>query len=307
MQNPDENDHNVPEPGTRLPALARLHKKVIKATDIAAQFWCEKQMELGYLYGKERTAEMRRGEEIHKNIETMTNIPVELKPTSYSDSFYRSLYISYLSASTLRERLVARELSIFGSVNGFRIAGKIDEVRYEDGKVVVYEDKTKNSDNEPSRAQISSHEMQVLLYVKMLNDVKNGSFTLSNLAKGWDTGAMAITESFNAQLDTMGVSRNERSVNAIADRYMSSLRGVGEVSDVAFIRYTNAKSGNIIKSCRVEYSQRDIEERLGYAMVYWNGLRDAKPVDEREKWKCNYCPFFGKQCTVWYKEPQKVL
>jgi exonuclease V len=306
LDTPDEMDHDTKE-SIRPSPMSRLHKNVIRATDIAAQFWCEKQMELGYLYGKEATPEMRNGAEVHKNIETIINIPVNLKPESYPDSLYRSLYTSYLGVSTLRERGAARELNIYGSINGFKIAGKIDEIRYEDGKTVVYEDKIKMSDREPSSAQIASHRMQVLLYIKMLNDIKRGLYTFSNFARGWGTDKMRITDSFSAQLKDMGIKEGDMTVGSIAALYFSSLMDAGDISDMAFIRYTNAQSGNIIKSSRVEYSQNDFEERLKYAMVYWNGFRDAKPVDESEKWKCNYCPFFGKQCTTWYQAKQKVL
>jgi exonuclease V len=289
-------------------AMERLHKNVIRATDISAQFWCEKQMELGYLYGKKETFEMRSGSAAHKEIESILNIPVNLKPESYADSFYKGLYTSYLAVHTLPERGVAREINIYGSANGFKIAGKIDEIKLEDGSIAVYEDKTKTSDKEPTEAQILSHSMQVELYIKMMNDIKSGAYTFENFAKSYHIADMDLTPDFVRQLDsTPGISEEAKGIEGIARLYFSSIRESGQTISKAYLRYINSVTGNIIKTYSIDYDEKAFMEKLRYALEYWSGAREAKPVEEKEKWKCNYCQFFGKQCTVWYEKKQKVL
>jgi hypothetical protein len=37
-----------------------------------------------------------------------------------------------------------------------------------------------------------------------------------------------------------------------------------------------------------------------YVLGYWNGERESNPVPESEKWKCEWCEFFGDKCKVWW-------
>ncbi|MGC8622352.1 MAG: PD-(D/E)XK nuclease family protein [Candidatus Micrarchaeia archaeon] len=287
--------------------MEKLHKSVIRATDIAAQFWCEKQMELGYMYGRKESPEMRSGSEAHKEIETIVNIPLKLKPESYADSFYKNLYAGYLAFSTLKERGIAREISIYGSINGFKIAGKLDEIRLEEGKIAVYEDKTKGSDKEPTAAQISSHAVQVQLYVKMLKDIKSGAYSLENFARSYYIENLKVTPNFTKQLEDAKISMRYYTIMEAAKMYFGEILKAPEISDIAHLRYTFTPTGKVIKISDVKYEEQEFSKKIGYAFEYWRGEREAKPVEESEKWKCNYCQFFGKQCKVWYTEKQKVL
>ncbi|MEM3227409.1 MAG: PD-(D/E)XK nuclease family protein [Candidatus Micrarchaeaceae archaeon] len=305
-----DNDRRYSE-GANVPhnkdAMARLHKRVIRATDIAAQFWCEKQMELSYLYGRKESAEMRSGSAAHKEIESIINVPVKLKPKSYADSLYKNLYSSYIAVHTLPERGVAREISIYGSANGFKLAGKIDEIRMESGSFYIYEDKTKKSDQEPTEAQLASHRVQVELYVKMVNEIRSGVYGFDNFLNSYNIAGMELTSEFEHQLEEMEIEEEARSIEGIVRMYFSSIKDSGAVAKKAYLRYLNSITGNIIKIYSVDYDEKVFAEKLKYAMAYWRGEREALPVPESEKWKCNYCPFFGKQCVVWYTEKQRVL
>ncbi len=287
--------------------MEKLHKSVIRATDIAAQFWCEKQMELGYIYGRKESPQMRSGSEAHKEIETMVNIPLKLKPESYADSFYKNLYAGYLAFSTLGERGIAREISIYGSANGFKIAGKLDEIRLEDGEILVYEDKTKGSDKEPTQAQLSSHAVQVQLYVKMLKDIKSNSYSVEDFTRSYRIDSLKVTPGFAKQLKEAGVEGQHATITEVAKEYFNEIIKAPRISDVARLRYTFTPTGRVIKTYDIKYDEGEFSKKMSYALGYWRGERGAKPVDESEKWKCNYCQFFGKQCKVWYVDRQKVL
>lgn len=286
-------------------ALERLHKTSIRATDVAAQYWCERQMELNYTKGPKITAEIRKGRMMHEAMEQEVNVPILLQPKSYSDSVYKSLYTSYMALKQLPSNGRAREIQVYGSVNGYRIVGKIDELSAKDGMVTIYEDKTKANDNLPSEPQMLSHKVQVLLYRKLVGDIKDKLYTYQNFSRIYGINRLAMTDEFKRQLDALGIEPELQSIDTVAKEFFNEFSGIKELSNTLCIRYINQFTGKEIKLYKFEYSQDEADQILTFSMKYWNGQRDALPVPFEEKWKCNYCVFFGKECKKWW--PQKNL
>ncbi len=283
-------------------ALSRLKKSSIRASDIASQYWCEKQMELNYLYGQKITREIRKGRRIHGDLENETNVPIVLMPVSYADFMYKSMYTSYMALKTLYEKKRTREVQVYGSLNGFKLVGKIDQLESKDGEIVVQEDKTRGNDNIPSDAQMLTHKVQVMLYRKMLEDMKEERYTRKQFEESYRTSTMTITGEFTRQLESLGAERELMSVSAISDAFFESVRKLGRISDTLYLRYINQFTGNVIKLHKLKYSGEEMAQMIGFVMQYWNGDREALPVPEEEKWKCNFCAFFGKQCKVWWAQ-----
>ena len=100
-------------------------------------------------------------------------------------------------------------------------------------------------------------------------------------------------------------SEGRLSLAAVAKEFFNEFSGIKELSGTLCIRYINQFTGKEIKLYKFEYSQEEIDQMLAFSMKYWNGDRDALPVPFEEKWKCNYCVFFGKECKKWW--PQKKL
>ncbi len=281
-------------------ALVRLKKASIRASDIASQYWCEKQMELNYLYGQKITKEIRKGRRIHGDLESETNVPIVLMPTSYADFMYKSMYTSYMALKTLSERKRTREVQVYGSMNGFKLVGKIDQLELKDNEVIVQEDKTRGNDNIPSEAQMLTHKVQVMLYRKMLDDMREERYTRRQFEDFYRTSTMQITPEFKRQLESLDVERELMGVGTITDAFFSSVRRMGRVSDMLYLRYINQFTGNVIKLHRLKYSDEEMSQMLDFVMKYWNGEREALPVPEEERWKCNFCAFFGNRCKVWW-------
>ena len=286
-------------------ALSRLKKSSIRASDIAAQYWCEKQMELNYLYGQKITNEIRKGRRIHGDLESETNVPIVLMPASYADFMYKSVYTSYMALRVLSEKKKTREVQVYGKLNGFKVVGKIDQLDAKDSEVIVQEDKTRGSDNMPSDAQILTHKVQVMLYRKMLEDMKEERYTRKDFEESYKTSTLSITPEFRRQLESTGVERELMSVGAVSDAFFYSITKLGRISDTLYLRYINQFTGNVIKLHKLKYSTEEMSQMLDFVMKYWNGERDALPVPEGEKWKCNFCAFFGNRCKVWW--PQQKL
>ncbi len=285
--------------------MEKLHKSSISITDIASQYWCEKQMELNYIYGKRINNAIRQGKALHEELEEQVNIPVILQPKSYADALYKGLYTSYMSIKALKENGKTREVSIYGSENGFKLVGKIDQLEIKGDKLIIMEDKTRGNDNLPTSAQQSTHKVQVMMYYKMLRDVKEGSYTARNFEAAYRLNSLVLTSEFKRQLDALGVSEQLQGLSQIAAAYFSELSSTPELSDTLVIRYINQFTGKEIKVYRIKYNDSELDGTLQYVMKYWRGERDAMPVPKEENWKCRFCVFFGKECKVWW--PQKVL
>ena len=113
----------------RQNALQRLNKKSISAKDIANQFWCEKQMELYYTNGEKQTYAMQQGSAIHAKMQDEVYVPLTVEPASWADRLYKTAYENIQTLNTLRKESLSREFKVYGSLNGYNVAGQIDELR----------------------------------------------------------------------------------------------------------------------------------------------------------------------------------
>jgi len=288
-----------------LDALQRLNKKSIRATDIAAQYWCEKQMELNYLEGPKIRKEMQKGSEIHEELEHETNIPIVLQTKSYADFMYKSLYTTYMALETLKENKKSRELLVYGNLSKYRIVGKIDELKTSNESVIIIEDKTRMSNNMPSEAQKKSHKAQVILYKKLLSEIISGVYNEDIFSKEYGISRLAVTKEFERQLDALEVPKSMQGLSEITDKFFKSYRSIGKLSDTLMIRYINQYTHDLINKYEFKVGDEEVNDTINFALKYWKGEREALPVPFEEKWKCDYCAFFGKECKVWF--PQRTL
>jgi exonuclease V len=285
--------------------MEKLHKRSIRATDIASQYWCERQMELNYIHGSRITKEIQKGKQLHEELENETNLPIVMEPRSYADVVYKMLYTSHVALQTLKSVGRSREIQIYGIAGGFDIAGKIDMLEIKDSSTIVWEDKTKASDNLPSDPQFLTHRVQIMLYKRLIDDIREGRYTLEQYNKTHGTSSLKITSEFARQLDALTVEKSLQTVSAIAAKYFDELVKLPKTSPKLKIRYLNQFTGKEIKTFEVDYDAIEMGAMLDFALGYWKGQRESMPVPKEEMWKCNYCAFFGKECKVWWQ--QKTL
>ncbi len=262
-------------------------------------------MELNYIYGQKITAEIMKGRQMHDQMESETNVPIVLMPKSYADVLYRGLFTSYMALEALKQNRKTREVQVYGDIDGFKIVGKIDQLEIKDNEVVVQEDKTRSNDNIPSDAQILTHKAQVMLYRKLLDDMSAARYSAVSFRNAYRTSSLKITSEFTRQLESMQVARDLLGLEPITDAFFSAAEKLGRISDTLYIRYINQYSGKQIKLEKVNYTDEEMSTMLQFTMKYWKGERAAMPVPQDEKWKCNFCAFFGKECKVWW--PQQKL
>ncbi len=285
--------------------LERLHRTSITATDIASQYWCEKQMELYKLKGpKKATVEIKRGKLIHEQIEASINEKIELEPKSYSDSVFKTVYSSYIALSNLKKNKRAREIQIYGSFSGYKLVGKIDELKILKGDTVLIEDKTRSSNRAPGEAELITHKVQVTLYKKLIDDIVKGNYSVENFKRAYHTQNLNITDDFKSQLSLLGIEPQQQSIDYYAEKLFDEYAKL-ELSNNIYLRYINQFTKENIKALKFYYSEKEADKILKFAIKYWNGDREALPVPFDEKWKCNHCTFFGNECKVWW--PQRTL
>lgn len=279
--------------------LEKFKKRSINVSDIAAQFWCEKKLELSYIYGKEKTENQNRGQQLHEELEKEIEQLVAIEPITFADNLFIKFFNLSKSLETLNKENVAREIPIFGSINGFFITGQIDELRKKDGKVFIIETKTRSMPNLPGDFYRKIIKVQLFLYKKILDDTLSGRFSLNNIINFYKLDKMNLSEEFKRQLDGIGVA--EKELVKIAREAYSDFMKLDEISNMLKVEYFDQYTGKYIGSEEYTYNEKQLEEWLKFAFDYWKGKREAMPVPREEApAKCLKCKFFGKECKTWF-------
>jgi len=283
--------------------LNKLKKSSISATDIASQFWCEKQMELNYLYGKRVTLQMERGKKIHEDLQAEVYVPLAVEPVTYADMLYKTAYENYMALKTLSEKGVCREVHIYGSLNGYKIVGQVDELRKEGDKVKIVELKTINESNgsKLDAAKTKPHIVQIMLYKKLIDDIRQRKYELSNFANSYGIRRLNLSEPFERGLRAIGIKEELINIEKMFELMFDAFYSMPDTSDKLEIYYIDRFSGRQVSSIIINYNEEAINKDLAFALKYWKGEREAMPVPSSETWKCNFCRFYGKECKVWWK------
>ncbi len=281
--------------------LEKLHKKSISAKDIATQFWCEKQMELSYIHGFKSNKAMDKGSAIHQQMQVAVYKELTVEARTWPDKMYKTAYENILTISTLLDKGIARELKIYGAVNGYLVVGQIDELRMKDGKVIIVENKTTGDRSGRMSPQYTKpHFVQILLYRKLLEELRQRRYTFQNLDASYRLAQSTLSQDFVAGLKSLGIKDELLSLKAIYTKMFDAMSGLPGLSNSLLLHYVNSNTKETVADITVDYDMDTINRDLIYALKYWNGEREARPVPEEEKWKCKACRFFGNECIVWW-------
>jgi exonuclease V len=286
--------------GFRRSALERLGRKSIAIKDISLQFWCEKQMELYHTAKQRPTAAMERGTQIHEKMQKSIYVPLTVEPSNYSDWMYKVAYENCTSIKSLKEKGKCREVMIYGSINGYKLSGKIDQLSIVDGKVAIIEDKSTNKSSSINEAISRPHIVQIMLYRKFLEDIKDGRYSYDNFSTSYKLDTMALSDTFSLGLREIGIVDELLSIPSIYQRMFNEMRTLPELSSEMEIRYIDKTTLSEFYNMKVPYDMKTMDSYIKNAMGYWNGDREALPVSMSERWKCRMCRFYGKECKTWW-------
>ena len=284
-------------------ALARLNKNSISVKDISSQLWCEKQMELFITTGGYSTLAMNKGAAIHAVMQAPVFKALPIEPITYPDRLYKWAYETYMGISNIFKNEYCREIKIYGSLNGFKITGQVDELRLKDGKVSVVEDKTINASNSNVVSlRLDADKLQISIYKLLLDDIKSGNYTYENFANSYTIEKLLLSKQFADGLESIGIKKESQSITSIYKLMFESFKKLPEFSNIIKLRYLDRATNQLVSEIELTYSKEELKSRLIDIMEYWSGKRDAKPVSEENKWRCKICKFFGKECTTWWNK-----
>lgn len=107
-------------------------KKPLSVTDLVSPAWCELQYfyTLSRFGRKPRTQAMRTGSKIHQKLEEEVHTTVPIQVQTKEDGFGLRLWNTISGLRCLRETGQARELEVWGVIEGQVVNGVIDEVSY---------------------------------------------------------------------------------------------------------------------------------------------------------------------------------
>ncbi|MDE1856927.1 MAG: PD-(D/E)XK nuclease family protein [Candidatus Micrarchaeota archaeon] len=281
--------------------LEKLHMQSIPVYDIASQVgWCEKQMELKHLFKAKVTVteSVKTGREAHSQLEAEVEIKVPLRPATWAERMFTEFYTAKLKIDSLSGGARVREIKLYGSINGFRLTGKVDQLQSVDGSVMISDDKFVNPEKVPWEMPLT-HKVQLMLYKRMLDDIVSGSYGYQNFSRSYNTATMQLGAEFAEQARSMGVPDNQISVDAAARGFFDSAKGL-RIANNLEVRYKNRGTREELKVYSLNYDKNEIDQITRFALKYWNGERQALPVPENEVYKCRSCDFYGNQCKVWW-------
>lgn len=276
--------------------LEKYGRSHLKVTELSQQFWCERQVALSLEHPWEATEEMASGSGIHKSLmlELVDEVPVTLHTAE------DELYLLMLNVRTGLEQLLkegrTRELYVFGRIGLFPVAGIVDEISLEHGKLTLLDHKTRARPTLPPPPSFLATEVQVMTYRKMLDDLRGGQYTFDHFLRDRGIGRIGgISPEFREQLEAEGLYEDITPSDIARDAFRK-FRELPPASDFIIIRYLHQGSGDHIGDKVVLYDPAAIEEKLVHALQFWNGEREALTVKARERWKCNYCEYNGIHC-----------
>ena len=295
-------------PGEKITALARLNKpnSSISVKNIASQKWCEKQMEL-YMKVPYSTPAMQSGAAVHTTIQEKVYVKLPVEPISWQDRQYKWAYENYAGLSKMPSDNYCREIRIYGSIDGFKISGQIDELLLKDGKVVIAEDKTVMGAPGKVSLRFESDKIQSYIYKRLVDDIREGRYTYATFAKQHDIIGRSLSSNFRKAIIELGIKPELQTLEGIYTRLFEKMIALPQTSDKIVLRYIDRDSKALLTDLSLPYESAELDAYLKDAMKYWSGEREAQPVSEKEQWKCKMCKFFGKECKTWWTEQQKTL
>ncbi|MCD1295115.1 hypothetical protein CUJ83_08905 [Methanocella sp. CWC-04] len=281
-----------------VPVLEKYGKSRLRVTDISQQFWCERQVELSLEFPREETPETIAGSDIHRELMHEIIEEIEAVPETVEDEAYLLL----LNIDTGLEQLLSggktRELRVFGKAGGFPISGTIDEISISGNRTFVLDHKTRRTPRMPSPAAIKTTQVQVMLYRKMLQDLKDGIYAYDDLITDLKLPVPGeISPGFIKELGSGGVKVDCMSVEEICGRVFDRFRRIPELSDSMIIRYIYQGTKEHIGDKIIEYDPVSLESKIAYAGLFWEGKRKAFRVKQSERWKCSYCEYNDGRCV----------
>lgn len=263
----------------------------IAVTDLTAQLWCEKQLEFSLKHGRKKTQEMQKGKDRHQDLHEEITVLVPVKLKSIEDHIALRLHNCLVGLTRLLKKGMTRETPIWGKVNSLFTVGVIDELVLKQDKLIIIDTKTRTSDKMPSEAQKRTTQFQLMLYKYLFDSINESKFTTEDLLQFYGFNEKnKITQEFQKQIDDLG-NKIEPNILKLSNNLFSLIKKLPKIDPNLKIRYENQHSKKLIGVDNFKFELSELKRNCDFVEEFWLGKREAIPVGETNKWKCNYCEF----------------
>ncbi|MCK4243768.1 PD-(D/E)XK nuclease family protein [Candidatus Bathyarchaeota archaeon] len=284
---------------TALNRLEELGIERIGVTKLCSQLWCEMQTELDLRYGKPRTEAMIQGGDRHRELHEEIAEVVLVKPRTLADRAALMFQNMVNGITQLLREGVTRELPLIGVISPLKILGQIDELVLQDNKVFIKDYKTRQTPKFPSFWQQRCEEMQLMFYHQLLTDITCKHFCLDDALTVFNLDSNdSISNEFHSTISKKGLKLHSPNVSNIGKLAFSLITSLPSISDKFEIVYEHQETKKYIGKHEFMLNPDLFSRDLKFILEYWKGEREAKPVSEKNRWKCKFCEHVSK-CPLW--------
>ncbi|NHJ32141.1 MAG: hypothetical protein FK732_04710, partial [Asgard group archaeon] len=285
---------------TKLPEVKNL-----SPSKIADQFWCEMQLHLRLHLGMEPTEEMIVGSQIHRLLEEELGPIIEVTVTTLNDSIIAYILQVYTKLQTLLKMGITRELPVIGKIQAIPCLGIIDQLAFEDSlenqkQMVITDFKTRKSKRAPTYEQKRRNRIQLQVYWHLLNELKDGKFTIEMFKNYFDISDELIpSEELLEQLpeEHRKLITNNEPIELLSEAF-TTFQELPKLSEELNAIYLYQVDQQPVFSDRTFFHEESFEVDMDWAIEYWRGKRS--PGECPQQWMCKFCQFTD-DCSYFLK------
>ena len=207
---------------------------------------------------------------------------VAVATTSPEDIFaVKVLNLCKAVTAILNGSVLQREIPIFGApFHGIFLMGMIDEIRCDQDTFALdlVEFKTRNYNSLPSKAQKFNHDLQVIIYKKLFDDLVSGKTSKQLISNQFQLDLfkpLGADISAHIQLaDLKNCCTLDALLNVLYER-MSAVPKIGRM----LVEYCYQADRSTIAICEVTTALCDVQSRLDHYVAFWHGNREVGYCD----------------------------
>jgi len=277
-------------PKTDMDLAEKYRPWGVKVTDMSAQLWCEKQVEFSLTKPRIRTVEMKKGEDIHTDKEAELYEMIEVVPKTKEDKILMKLHNTMVALQGFNETGIAREIPVWGKFNSLKVVGIVDELKTEDGRLVVADTKTRKSPTLPRIAQSKPSRFQLMAYKELVDEISHGDYKPEDLLRHYGfTVDSAASPEFMAQHKEHGIDF-EPNILKSATKAFSMFKEI-PIIEMMRLSYEEQSSGKLIGKDEFPFDYEHFWAHCKFCEGFWRGERSSVPVSDYNSWKCSYCQY----------------
>ncbi|KAK3587586.1 hypothetical protein CHS0354_032786 [Potamilus streckersoni] len=278
------------------PPVEKFRPGYLWVSDLIRQNWCEQQLYYTFTIPGivEENPVMLQGSSLHLARELAVHDIVSVEVMSSEDIWAVKLLNLLTAVQGFLDGIkIAREIPVFGTLydNDTFLVGLVDELRFDPDNYTIelVELKTRQARSFPSKAQQTQHNLQVMLYKKLFDNLVQGKVSKEVMVKH-------LHISLDKELGE-GVRNNMgdkllscKTLRELTDHLFERLQCLTCVSGLS-IEYVHQESQETMFHHSVVYDENLLESQIHHYMGFWRGNRPPEGVDIEEAWKCQRCDF----------------